>query len=75
VDFILQTIKTNGPAPLHYSPSGDCVTYWLFWNPRLHTAVFVGLYSCFEEQSPENTLAQISLQISWNLTLLYLILL
>lgn len=61
--------------PLHYSPSGDGAIYWLFWNPKLHTTVFVCLHSCFEEQSLENTLAQISVQISWNLTLLYLILL
>lgn len=61
--------------PLHYSPSGDGAIYWLFWNPKLHTTVFVCLCSCFEEQSLENTLAQISVQISWNLTLLYLILL
>lgn len=43
--------------PLHYSPSGDGVIYWLFWNPKLNTTVFVCLRSCFEEQSLENTLA------------------
>lgn len=61
--------------PLHYSPSGGCVIYVLFWNSKLHTIAFVCLHSCFEEQSLENTLAQISVQISWNFTLVYLILL
>lgn len=59
--------------PLHYLPTGYCVIYRLLWNPELHTTLSVHLHPCSEEQPLENTLAQISVQISWNFTLLYLI--